>query len=314
MELAILSANQVFIMFLLISIGFICFKIKIIDEVGTVQMTDVLLKIVFPSVILTAFTVTPTEEKLKMFLIALALTFISHILGIIVSYMFIRKKHDGLDTEIERFSVIYTNNGFMGIPLIGTLLGEEGVFYATAFVCIGNLFTWTHGVGIMSNKSGGKSDISLLRIITSPAIVAFIIGMILFIFRVSLPQDITKLITFTSNMNTPLAMFIVGAVLAQTNIITAFKDLKVYKIVLLTNLLVPMIAVCIYAFLPIDNNLILNNIISTACPVSCLTVIFAKKYKRDFEYASKLFTVSNILTIITLPIVIFFSNIILAMV
>lgn len=312
MELAILSANQVFIMFLLVSIGFICFKIKIIDDVGTAQMTDVLLKIVFPSVILAAFTVTPTEEKLKKFLIALVLTFISHILGIIVSYIFIRKKHDESNTEIERFSVIYTNNGFMGIPLIGTLLGEQGIFYATAFVCIGNLFTWTHGVGIMSNKSGRKLYISLLKIIKSPAIVAFIIGMILFISRVSLPQDINKLITFTSNMNTPLAMFIVGAVLAQTNIITAFKELKVYKIAVLANLLVPIIAVCIYAFLPIDNNLILNNIISTACPVSCLTVIFAKKYKMDIEYASKIFTVSNILTIITLPIVIFFSNMILA--
>lgn len=303
MQLAIISANQVFIMFILIVVGYMCFKVRIIDDIGTAQMTELLLKVVFPSVILTAFTVPLTEDRLRKFFIALALTFASHVIGIIVAYFAIGKKA-GVDSAVESFATIYTNNGFMGIPLIAGLFGNEGVFYATAYICIGNLFTWTHGVMLMENSEQKKSDISLLKIIKSPAIVAIIIGMIMLLFKISLPKDISKVITCISNMNTPLAMFIVGAILAQTNIISAFKDLKVYKIVILTNLVIPLIAAILYSFLAVDRNLIINNIISTACPTSCLAVIFSKKYNRNIKLASEIFTVSNLLTIVTLPVIV----------
>ena len=128
--------KQAAIMLLLNLVGIIAYRTKIVDKNGGRQFSSFVLEIVTPVLVVNAYSEVEYEFRLVVnmlwtFLIAA----ISYVVAITAAYLLIRRKA-GRETEIERFSVIYSNCGFMGIPLASALLGNEGVFYATAFLTI----------------------------------------------------------------------------------------------------------------------------------------------------------------------------------
>ena len=182
--MAIIVLRQAVMMFLLILLGAFCFKTKILTQESTRHLSALVLKIVNPIVILLAYQ---REFKLE-FVANLGWTFVLAAVAYAVSfacaYLGIRDK-EGRETVIERFSCIYSNCGFMGIPLVKAMFGDDGVFYLTAFLTCFNFLVWSHGVMQMS---GQRSLRSLARILVSPAILAIAAGMVLFFCRITLPS------------------------------------------------------------------------------------------------------------------------------
>lgn len=302
MSLSLTVLNQVLVMFILMLVGALCFKTKLVNEQGKHQLTSLLLYVVNPMVIVSAYDM-PFDEKLaNKLLLAFGLAIISHLLGMAISYLFIRKKYNEERAPIERFSIIYTNCGFMAFPLINALYGSEGLFYASAYITIFNLLSWTHGFIMISGKADKKA---ILKSFVSPVIIAVIFGIAIFFLRIELPSILSNSISYLATLNTPIAMIVTGISLAQINIFSVFKSLRCYYVVFLMNIVVPLFAIAIYLFLPIDQNLIIVNLIATACPCAVTTLLFSTKFNRDPEYATKLLTLANISCIITIPSVIF---------
>lgn len=102
---------------------------------------------------------------------------------------------------VERFSVIYSNCGFIGIPLVQALFGNEGVFYLTAVMTAFNILVWTHGLFLFTG--GEKFSIKgLLKALCSPSILAVPIGLICFLLRLRVPDVVLDAMT-TSRLDTP---------------------------------------------------------------------------------------------------------------
>lgn len=142
MEYAGIVAAQVAVMFILIAVGFVCAKIKMITDEGRKQMSAVVLNVVTPALIFMSyqkeFSAELTEGLLWSFLLSAA----TYVITIPLAYVLIRKKNN-LEYAIERFSLIFTNCGFMGIPLVNAVFGSEGVLYVTAYVTLFNFLVWT---------------------------------------------------------------------------------------------------------------------------------------------------------------------------
>ena len=151
MEYSILVLKQSVIMFLIACIGIICYKTKIITKDAQKFFSTFVLKVVIPCFAFISFQVELSAELISGMLAALLLSVVSHILLILLSMIVIRKK-EGTEYAIERFSLIYTNCGFMGIPLISGVFGQEGALYATIYLTVFNILVWTHGVMIMKNQ------------------------------------------------------------------------------------------------------------------------------------------------------------------
>jgi len=302
MSLPSIVLNQVVVMFILMAVGFFCFKIKILNDSGKRQLTDLLLLVVNPLVVINAYQM-PFDKKLASnLLIAFLLAAISHAIAIAIAYISIRSKKNSIRAPIERFAIIYTNCGFMALPLIQALFGIEGVFYASAYITVFNVLTWTHGYIIMSGKRDKKA---ILKAFSSPVVISVVVGIAMFFLKIKLPLVLGDSVAFLASLNTPIAMLVTGISLAQVNILSAFKSLRLYYAVFIMNLVVPLVAMCVYLFLPFDDNIILVNLVATACPCAVTTLLFATKFDRDVEYASKLLTLSNITCIITIPLVVF---------
>lgn len=148
----ILIFEQLVKMFFIMLLAFICYKIKLVDQNGNRSLSNLLLMVVNPLLIITVYQGTEYDlDMVRGLLLAFAAAFLTHILGIVVSTALIRPS-SGTDYSIERFNSMYSNCGFIGIPLINSVFGGNGVFYITAYMVAFNLFSWTHGVILMEKK------------------------------------------------------------------------------------------------------------------------------------------------------------------
>ena len=183
MEIAGLLFQQILIMFILMSIGFVFYKIKFISDQGSKDMAKVLLYLVIPVVIVKNFMIERSAENVSALLSSVVVSLIAMGLAILVSYVFFGKK-DG----VANFSSTFSNAGFIGIPLISATLGEGAVFYISMMIVLINALQWTYGVYVMS---GDKSVMKPKNIITNPIVIAVVIGLVLFVSGIQMPVLVT---------------------------------------------------------------------------------------------------------------------------
>ena len=295
---------QVAVMFIIMSIGILCYKKKMISENTGAELSKFLLMIVNPCVILHAFQIEYKPELLNGLVISAILAVVSNTLGVIIATLFIRKNPERKEYIVERFAIVFSNCGFMGIPLIQAVVGDIGVFYASTYVAVFNLFTWTYGVSIMKGKMSLKD---IIKVLTSAPIISIVIGIAVFIFSIKLPLVIGKPIEFISSLNTPLAMIVTGIYLARTNIKSALKNVRIFIVSALRLIVVPAVMLVIFIFIGAENeiftSLLIANMIATACPTASSTLMMSRMFERNAEYASMIITVSTLFSILTIPVV-----------
>ncbi|NLK95238.1 MAG: AEC family transporter [Clostridiales bacterium] len=298
--------NQIVIMFILILLGIVCYKFKIISDKDNKALSSLLLLVINSAVIISAFQMEFSEELFYGLKLSFLFSFIVFIISILVVNLLIHDKNK-VKLGIERFSAIYSNCGFMGIPLVYSIYGKEGIFYLSAFSAVFNLFVWTHGVVIMRGKFSFKLFLESMK---SPAIISTIVGILLFLTKISLPSILMKAVDYVGSCNTPLAMIVAGVTIAQTNIIKSLKNPKVYLVCLLKLIVLPTIIIIILAQFPINKIIKGVIVLATACPTATTGVLFAICYDKDPDYASQLFAISTALSMMTIPFITYLNNII----
>ncbi|MBQ2755270.1 MAG: AEC family transporter, partial [Oscillospiraceae bacterium] len=146
MEIALITARQCVIMLALMAVGFVAFKIKILDKTSSSHISNFLMSVVVPCLIINSLQQDYSKETLKGYFLALILSIAAHILAIIIAQIVIRNKNKEASKNIARFAVIYSNAGFIAIPIVGAIFGDEGLFYASAYLAVYNFLSWTQGV------------------------------------------------------------------------------------------------------------------------------------------------------------------------
>ncbi len=293
--------NQAVIMLLLIIVGMVCYKTGLISENGSKELSKLVLTVVNPMVILMAYQTDFNKELLSGLLLTFVLSAASFVLAMAVSYLFIRNRK-GRETDIERFSSIYSNCAFMGIPLINALMGYEGVFYLTAFITIFNILVWTHGV---IQISGVKSLKSITKAVMSPSIFAVLIGIILFVTKIRFPALIAEALDFISSMNTPLAMLVAGATIAQTNMLIALKKPRIYIVSAMRLLVIPLIIAVIFRLIPLNTSAETAVLVAMAAPSAAICTLQCLNYGKNSLYASEIFAVTTLFSAATMPLIVY---------
>jgi len=290
--------HQAIMMFILILVGAGCFKLKLLSKETVSQISGLVLKVVNPIVILMAYQKEYRPELVQNLGRTFIVSVIAYIIAMTVSYLCIRNK-EGRETVIERFSCIYSNCGFMGIPLVMAMFGYDGVFYLTAFLTVFNALVWSHGVMQMS---GEKSLKSLGKVLRSPAIIAIITGMILFFARIELPAVIAETLEEIGSLNTPLAMIVAGATIIQTDLLKVFQKPRVFYICFLKLLIIPVLAILVFKLIPFDKTVEMTVLAAIAAPSAAICTMQCLNYHRNAAYASELFGVTTLFSIGTMPL------------
>ncbi len=318
MSAAQITFNQIIIIFIIIIIGMICYKVKLIDEATNAKLSNILLLLVNPMVIFVAYQRSFSTELLEGLLISLLLSIVTHVVSILLAYLLIRKKkreinhQDGTgssivvenkDALVERINVIYANVGFMGIPLVNGIFGTEGVFYVTASITIFNLFLWTQGVIMMSGNNEWSFKV-LMKKLLSPNIIAIGVGLICFLFQLMVPQVVKEALTHVANMNTPFAMLIAGVTIGRTDLRKLLKKYRVFYVAFIKLLLLPVLLLLLYSRFPINNTVFTTAVIMAAAPSATTGILFSIKYGRNSVLSAEIFTVTTLLCALTIPLLV----------
>ncbi len=304
LENAEIILNQTLIMLILIIVGIICKKTKIITDDGNKELSKLVLTVVNPIVILMAYQTDYKPQLVKNLLIAFGLSILSYIILIVAAYLLIPQK-DGRETQIERFSAIYSNCGFMGIPLVNALFGSEGIFYLTAFLTVFNLVVWTHGIILISGERNLKN---IVKVFYSPVIISIVLGIIMFFAQIRLPDIITDSLNFISNLNTPLAMIVSGVTIADTKILKLLKKPGIYYVSFLKLILLPLILIAVFSLFNVNEQIRITVLVAASAPAAAMCTLQCIRYEKNSLYASEIFAASTILSVVTLPIIVHIDN------
>lgn len=289
--------GKVAVILILILVGCFITKRGILTERGASEITTVLIKLVTPCVIINSFVGNEGELDAVLLIMAMVLPAVWQLMGLGLSLLVFRKEPQERQ-KVLRFSVIFSNVGFMGIPLVQGIVGDKGVIYASFGVVVFNLLCWTYGYSMMS----GGARLDLKTVLLNPGVVGLVIGLPVYFLKLQLPGIIAEPLGYIADLNTPLAMLVVGSYIARADLRSFMSDLSVYKVSLLRLIAVPAAMLGVLILLRPEKDLFLATVVQAATPVAANAVLFAVQYKRDSELASKLVAVSTVLSILTIPV------------
>ena len=304
MELLSVLIRQVFIMFVLMAVGYYAYKKELITDQGSKDIGKILLNVAVPMIVISNFCIERSPEKTAELLQSAFLSILCMLLSVLVSVLIYHKSD-----RIGEFSVAFSNAGFIGIPLVQATFGSSAVFYITAMIVLVPLLQWTYGVYTITDD---KSFMDPKKVLKNPIVIAVILGLIIYFTGFQMPKIASDIISMISSMNTPLAMIVSGVYLAQSDLLAMIRKKNAYLVSLVRLILIPLLMVIVFRFLPFENRTMkLAILLAGACPVGSNVAIFARQYDKDHVSAVEYVCLSTLLCIITLPLMIFLADIIL---
>ena len=211
MELAIITAKQVVILYCLILAGFAGVKSGVIKPEAKKAFSNLLLYLAVPAMVIHSYISKADRSVLARLPQTFALSVLAILTGLAIT-MLCTCRMKGKERPILRFACIFSNAAYMGFPLIQALFGAEGLLYASAYATVFNILLWTVGYAMVSGKV--RPGEVLHSILTTPVLWSVLLGLTLSLFRVNVPELIRQPLQLVGNMNTPLSMIITGMLIA----------------------------------------------------------------------------------------------------
>lgn len=297
--------NQVIILFIILVVGFVAGKFNILDSTGTRKLSEVLLYVSSPMMILNSFFIEFSKDRMVNVLWIVGTGMGMFVVSILLSKLIYGRFEDKI-VPVLRFTAIFSNCGYIGLPFINSLFGSEGVFYGSFYIVTFNAVLWTYGYMLYGGK--GSAGQIIKKLLVSPSIIALYVGLVVFLFSIPVPEPVKGAVKAVGDITMPLSMLIIGGVMSTTKLHTVFSDWRVYLSSFIRLIFMPLLysALAYIAGVPTLPAAVL--VTALAMPAAANTTIFAELFDKDSVFASKCVTVSTLLSIITAPIVISVVN------
>ena len=292
--------DQVIILFLLLAVGFYARKRRYINDVVNRGLSDILLNITMPLLVVNSFLRPFQKAMLANAGRMLALSVLMNILLLILGKVLFFKAPPGRQAP-WRFITTFSNCGFMGIPLLASLFPELGVFYGAVFQLPFWVFMFTSGITLFTGKTSFRD---MGRALLNPILLSTLLGILLFVCSVRLPYPLTQTLGMVGNMTTPLSMIIIGVMLAEVTPREVFSGASIYLISLVRLLLAPALTLGVCRLLHADPVITRILVVIEALPSAATVAVFSQQYGGDAVYASRCVFLSTALSLLTLPLVV----------
>ena len=259
--------------------------------------------LVIPCVIINAFQVDYTSEKVKELLLVFAASVLLQV--ILLAAVWGAGKVLKLN-EVETTSIYYSNSGNLIVPLVTFILGKEWVLYGCVFMSVQLVFLWTHGKNTISRE--GKWDWK--KIVFNVNMISVFAGVVLFFTKIRLPEIVDQALSSVGSMIGPASMIVTGMLIAEMNLRNIFENVKVYFISFLRLVVIPVISLAILKISGLVNihpdgkKLLLIVFLAVITPSASTITQMCQVYGNDSKYASAINVMTTLLSIITMPLMV----------
>ncbi len=292
--------QQIITLYLLMVVGFVLGKAKLVDERGSATMSSVVMYVASPCMLLVAFQRPLDTEDLHAFGLVLGVSLLLHLMFIAAAYLFVRDEKHTRQGAL-RFATVFSNSGFMGYPLMAALLGSIGVFYGSAYNIIFTLFSWTWGVYVLTND---RSQLRLRPMLLNPGVISTVLALLFYFVQLELPEFLMTPVEYLSDLNTPLPMIVVGYQLSHADFRAALRGRGPLTVMGLRLVALPLAALAVCLALNVPHDLTMVMLIAASAPPAALLSMFSAKFGRDTALASSLVSVQTALSALTMPLMV----------
>lgn len=296
---------NVLILFMLLFLGFILGRKKIIAYSSIKDLTNLLIDVSIPCTIVVSLIRPYSSLLMKNTGEVFVVVMVYHLAVAAIAYFLSGiLKVDPKKRGSWIFALVFSNNGFMGYPLMYVLYGSEGLFIMAMGNVAQNVLIFSLGLKIVTMNYGGGDKIKLRAIIFTKQNIAVVIGLIIFVTQLAVPKPIVTLLTYVSNLTVPLSMMVVGMSLSRYEVKHMFTDKEVYRLTLVRMIIFPALMVVAFRLLHINISASLPMAIlfyTAALPSPAFTSIMAERYNTSIGFASKCVFVTTILSVLTVP-------------
>ncbi|MBE7083029.1 MAG: hypothetical protein E7373_00315 [Clostridiales bacterium] len=298
--------------------GYILVKSKLLKSNESGVLSKILSYVGMPFLILSSIL---SIEFTSDFTLIAVITAISCILFTVLFFFLtipltIKEKQEK-KRSMMRFAMLFSNNGFLGIPLAIAVFTNNPIVVSIVviFNIFNNILIYTLGIYLIS---GDKKAINLKKAFANPVLLAFVVGLILNLIGVKkLLPEITTFSDHLKNLVTPVSMLILGVKLAEVPFASLFTSPSSYYVSSIKLILMPLIATAlgfaVKLLFNLDNDIVFAFFIAFAMPNAGLSTTFADQFGGDTKH-SVIYTLgSTIFSVLTIPILYYLLNLIISL-
>lgn len=297
--------DKLMIIFTLMLIGYICRKKKIVDDNFMEGIGGFLTRIIIPCFVISSLQIKYTLELFREGTLVFVVCVIMHFVGLLIGWIscFVLKVPQK-EKGIWIFSCMFSNIGFMGVPVISMVFGVESVFYCAFASFAFNMTAYTLGVVVLDkyNENPNKNKVNFRQLMKAPVNLATVLGILLFVMRISLPGPIKETVSLVGEMLSPLAMIYVGGILGKLSFKEAITEKWAYAVSLFRLIFMPLFGYIILSPFIHDKLILGVIIVGLSTPVGAFCAILAAEFGGDETLASKYIFVTTVLCIFTMPL------------
>lgn len=292
--------NQLVQLFLVIGIGYFLRRRGTIDDIFYDRMSSFVVNVTMPLMILASVLKSGTEASLDtlsvMWACIILLAGLPAAAWAVTTVFPIKKEIKSL----YRFMLMYPNIGFMGFPMLRSIFGDRSMLGASIINMCSNVSMFTLGRAVMSGKTG-RDSFSLSSMI-NPGVIASLAAVFCYLIKLQCPPVIVNALDLVGGMTTPLAMLLIGAVLAKIPAKSILADVPAWLFAVLFQLLIPAALYPLLKLAVADELIRGIALVVAAMPVANCAVLFASEYHQDEVFAAKCLFTSTIISIVTIPL------------
>ena len=299
--ITLLLTKQILVFFLLMALGYLLVRLGLLKTSDSRVLSVILIYLVCPAVMINSFQIAYTPEIRDGFIFSVGISLIVHIMLIVICRVI---KPVFRLTDIERASIIYSNAGFLIIPIVMSVLGKEWIIYTSGFLIVHQFFLWTHCLSLVS----GQSQWNPKKILTNVNMIAITFGLVCFVLHLHLPQIVTDVFDTLGDMMGAGSMIFLGIVLGDVKWRDVFGSPRLYLVAFLRLIAVPAAVLLILKYSGIaglvenGRTILYISLLATMTPTATTVTLQAQLYGREQYNASLINVMTTIGCLVTIPL------------
>ena len=284
--------NGLFYLILMVAIGYGAAAVKLLPEKTVDTLPQLLFNICYPAMILEAFLTVDVSVVLGTGFAVVAATVLAT-LALLVAGLAVFRNQSKEKKALYLFLMAVGNVTYVAIPLFSVFLPAEAVLVAILHSTAQDPLIWGiyHPLLLGSSR---KEEKLLKSALTSPCLIATVIGMLLCFAGIPLPAFLMETASRISAVTSPLALLLIGMLVHQYGLLSWLHDRRALLYSFLKVLVFPCCAfLCFRPFLDLGDAILLGILFGSPAPL--LSIVWAKQNGKDVAFPVHCFLASTLL-------------------
>ena len=299
------TLNQTAFLFLLIAIGFLLAKLKVLPDTAARTLARLENFVFVPCLILGTFLEHFNIERLSeygvLLLVSAAINLAVIPLAILAARLLTKERYE---RNIFTYGLVFSNFGFMGNAVVSALFPEIFLDYLIFTLPLWFLiYLWGVPSLLISDADEKQTLGTRLKALVNPMFIAMLVGMVLGLLRVPMPNFVGTAITSLGNCMSPVAMLLTGITVSQISFKETFTSMKIYGVSLVRLAVLPLLFWLCARWIPFGEVAYICAVCSLAMPLGLNTIVIPSAYGKDTKVAAGMAIVSHLLSCVTIPLI-----------